>query len=174
MKAADLTGQAFGRLTAEQPIYISWSDRRHWRCRCECGNTVTVRATHLKSGATQSCGCLQAERTSAAQKKHGETGSIEYHVWVHIKGRCFNMNDAAFASYGGRGITMCDRWRHSFEAFLSDMGRRPARSLSIDRINNDGPYSPENCRWATRLQQRHNQRAHRLPPKSSYPRPRGR
>jgi hypothetical protein len=107
---------------------------------------------------TKSCGCLQRERTSAAKATHGRTNTVEHIIWRNIRARCNNPRNRQYSDYGGRGIRVCDEWSKSFEAFLADMGERPAPHLSLDRIDNDGNYEPSNCRWATREEQQRNTR----------------
>lgn len=140
----NISGKKFGLLTAEKFVCIR-NKHTYWICRCACGNTKEVRANDLKSGNSQSCGCVKY--------KHGKTRTTEYHSWNLMKDRCFNTNCPAFNRYGGRGITVCERWRDSFENFLADMGPRPSPKHSVDRINNDEGYSPDNCRWATDTEQ---------------------
>jgi hypothetical protein len=154
----DLTGSTFGRLRVVQRAEIrngcSW-----WHCQCECGTQTTVPIGSLQSGRTKSCGCLQdsqRSRMGQANKTHGKTKTAEYRIWAHMKQRCHNPKDEAFIDYGGRGITVCPRWFDSFENFLADMGHRPSAEHSIDRIDSDGLYAPDNCRWATFSEQNKN------------------
>ena len=131
-----------------------------WRCRCACGAIVIVYGIHLRSGHTKSCGCHKAAVARARRLVHGESRRRirEYEAWQMAKARCFNPKATGYKYWGGRGITMCDRWRDSYESFLADMGRCPPRH-SLDRWPNpDGNYEPGNCRWATAKQQAANKR----------------
>lgn len=163
----DLVGQVHGRLTV-----VSFNGRVNgrptWFCRCSCGLQKVAVGHDLVSGRVKSCGCLQAEVRVASHTRHGANRKgarwPEWGAWQQMIGRCHRPRSTRFAYYGGRGITVCDRWRFgegdltAFECFIADLGRRPRPDLSIDRIDNDGNYEPGNCRWATRAQQRANQR----------------
>jgi hypothetical protein len=165
MSGFDLTGQRFGRLTVKADLGTRKTSAqfvRYWACDCDCGQTVEVRTGGLRSGATKSCGCLHKEIMSQSHYRHGMIRSTEYRIWNNIKNRCGNPNVPAYPRYGGRGITICDRWKDDFSAFLSDMGPRPSTGHSIDRINNDGNYEPGNCRWATAKEQGNNSRHNRI------------
>lgn len=155
----DLTDQQFGRLRA---VRLDGKKGCHaaWLCECQCGQTVRVTSSNLRSGTTQSCGCLNRERVSVALKQsstiHGMRYTRVYNVWLNMKQRCTNPNNDHFPAYGGRGITVCQRWMESFEAFYEDMGDPPSDDHTIDRKNVHGSYEPSNCRWATREMQTSN------------------
>jgi hypothetical protein len=168
MRRAILDGKRFERLTVLRVHSVAKSPcgtkRLKWLCRCDCGNEHIVRGADLVNGLVRSCGCLKDELARARLTTHGHTGggkvSKEYNAWHHAKRRCSDPSESQFCDYGGRGIRMCQRWADSFEAFLADMG--PCQSgKSLDRIDVDGHYEPDNCRWATRLEQMNNMRTSR-------------
>jgi hypothetical protein len=159
----DLTGKRFGRLLVlyRAPDHVSPSGNRFvaWTCICDCRKTTTILAGNLRKGFTTSCGCLHKERTSLISRTHGESKtSVEYDAWTGLINRCYCKTTSRYRDYGERGISVCPEWRHSYESFLADMGRKPSPRHSIDRINNDGDYEPSNCRWATPSQQAFNRR----------------
>jgi hypothetical protein len=157
----DLTGQVFGRLTVLAFAGIKAS-RASWLCRCKCGTQKEVVGQHLLRGSSKSCGCLSREQSISRSTTHGKFGTPEYRTWTGIITRCCNSRNHGYARYGGRGITVCERWRSSFEAFYEDMGDRPSPRHSIERVNNGLGYSKENCVWATPSQQARNRRSNRL------------
>jgi len=151
-------GEKFGRLTV---LRLFKKGRfTYCECSCECGNIATPRKDALYTGTQKSCGCYQADQARERFTTHGESRhrTVEYDCWAHMIRRCYTPTTKQFSEYGGRGITVCDRWRYSYENFLADMGRRPSAKHSLDRIDNDGNYEPENCRWTTQDVQCNNTR----------------
>jgi len=160
LKYTPLIGKKFGRLTILSlkeggPGILAL-------CLCDCGNKTTPRITHIIINRTTSCGCIHDQRIVNASTKHGHAKrghlTAGYWSWAGMKARCLNKNNKAYKWYGNIGVTICDRWRHSFKNFIEDMGQKPSLKHSIDRINCNGNYEPSNCKWATPQEQSTNKR----------------
>lgn len=163
IRAIDLTGQIFGRLTVikkapKKPLNRS----ARWMCVCSCGAKTVVRSDRLRSGGTKSCGCLSRDTAIRIHTTHGHASggklSREYTAWVNVKKRCTDQNTRHWKNYGGRGIKVCDEWIKSFEAFYADVGSSPGKGYELDRRDNDGNYEPGNCRWVTKAENNENKR----------------
>lgn len=157
----DITGRRFGRWKVIKFAAMR-GHRAFWLCRCKCGTEREVVSATLRNGQSKSCGCFLREVAGRHLRTHGKSGTPEYRVWKNLMTRCYNQNCRSYARYGGRGIQVCKRWRHSFPAFLNDMGLRPSPKHQIERKHNDGNYEPSNCRWATDAEQRCNKRTNMI------------
>lgn len=163
-----LSGQRrFGRLSVSGDMSEVARERRYMiECRCDCGNSKQIAVYSLLNGISKSCGCLRVDATKDRATTHGHTRdrqrSVEYRAWADAKSRCYNSNVRNYPEYGGRGISMCEEWRESFEAFYAHMGDRPSPIHSLDRIDTDGNYEPGNCRWSTDKEQCRNTRFNRI------------
>ena len=161
----NLSGQRFGRLSVVSFVEVR-AHKAWWLCRCDCGVECERAGIYLRSRDCRSCGCLLREsRRVAKTRRHGDSGSggtrptgLTYSSWQSMKARCYSPRNMSYERYGGRGIAVCDRWRTSYEAFLADLGHRPSKLYSLDRLDPNGNYEPGNVRWATRDEQAGNQR----------------
>lgn len=150
-KQLSLSGAVFGRLTVTKTFENRGTGNGiYWKCVCDCGCVLYVRASNLVNGHVSSCGCYRREHISDVKRKHGMSGSRLYGIWNGIRNRCGNKRVAAYERYGGRGIYVCDEWKE-FDAFMSWANASGyGDDLTIDRIDNDGNYCPENCQWITK------------------------
>lgn len=156
----DLVGKKFGRLLVKKFSHIDKGHHSCWHVECECGKNKIVHGFNIEAGNIKSCGCLRNELLVLRSIKHGYGATPIYHVWASMRQRCNSQNAVVYKYYGGRGIRICDRWLNSFENFYADMGEKP-EGMSIERIDNDGDYEPDNCYWSTHFQQSRNMRSNK-------------
>lgn len=161
MRKISLVGMEFGRLCVTRESPDRKNGKVYWECVCKCGNDALIAGSSLRTGLSKSCGC-GVKDSNISRSIHGMTKSPEHKAWRQILARCDNKSNPGYKDYGGRGISVCERWRYSFLNFFEDMGRRPSSGHSIDRKDTNGNYEPDNCWWATRTDQNENTRASKL------------
>lgn len=157
MKTLDLTGQRYGMLSVLSFAGRVGKSQALWKCLCDCGAEAVVRLGNLRNGHTRSCGCERVATTTKSKTTHGMYGTPEHASWSNMLTRCGNPSNPKYKDYGGRGIEVCERWLHSFENFLADMGARPPNT-TLGRVDNNGHYSRSNCEWQTLIEQGRNRR----------------
>lgn len=157
-KFEDLSGKRFGRLTVLHRVETPPGRQVYFLCRCDCGTEKAVQAPKLKSGNTRSCGCYNSDCRVVHGHARSASKTSEYNIYHGMLARCYNIKSLHYPTYGAAGVDVCERWRNSFEAFLEDMGPRPSKYHSIDRIDNSRGYSPDNCRWAESVTQMNNRK----------------
>lgn len=166
-KRLDLVGEKFGRLLvlerAKDHIEPSGRHRTMWKCICSCGSECVTQQSCLRNGSTKSCGCLHDELCKNRATKHGKHGTRLYKTWRNMVTRCYNANNQRYKDYGGRGITICEEWKHDFQAFYDwSIANGYSDNLTIERIDNNGNYEPSNCTWITKKEQNNNKRSNHL------------
>lgn len=151
----DITGKRCGRLTVIREVGNDGRGEKKWLCKCDCGNETIVKSSKLRNGITRSCGCLQKEmRDNGNHKTHGMTNTKLYVIWCNMKKRCLSPGDIMYAHYGGRGITVCEEWQNDFCRFSEwSLTNGYKEGLSIERIDVNGNYEPDNCKWITKTEQ---------------------
>jgi len=156
----NLVGNKYNRLTVlsfDRKEKKNNHNRYYWNCQCDCGNIVSLNVDNFKRGLSQSCGCFHKEQVIENRTTHGGVGTEEYGIWEGVKDRCLNSNNRAYSRYGGRGITISKEWL-DYAVFIQDIGKRPSKDYSIDRIDNNLGYQNGNCKWSTRIEQNRNKR----------------
>jgi len=160
-----LLGKKFNRLTVIKDAGLDSSKKVIWECLCDCGKIIVCNSYKLTHNSTKSCGCYKKDWHTKNKVKHGQSSenfkTSEYIAWKNMKSRCYNSKNSRYADWGGRGIKVCDRWLNSFENFFYDMGKKPSTKHSLDRIDVNGNYEPDNCRWATNKEQASNKNINR-------------